>query len=806
MATPALRLLLLPPLAFALVPAQAAATSSASLIGRLVDDRGQPITHAQILLINKISGYRQAAQPNAQGRFVFHNVPFNDYHLEVFAKDFQAIHQTVELRTSLPLEVVVPMRPQGATVAVEETLSIVEEHPSTHLDIDQSTIEGIPAPVQSRALESILLATPGFVANDNGRFHFRGSHGQLTFVVDGIPLSDHTHATYSNSLDPAQVNSLEIITGGISAEYGGKPVAVVNMTTRSGLGTPKGFAGEVSLGAARFSTREVGITVQGGTDRFGYFVTSAASRSDRFLDPVDFRNFHNSGETGRLFSRFDWVLGDRDTLRFSASGGKTTRDVVNLASQQAAGMNQRVTTQDANASLGWSHLFSANQSLDVSAYGRRATSRLTPSHNLEVGFSEGGPDFPVWASQDRSLENWGAQVAFNQRFFAESTFKAGLQYVAFPIREQFRFAITSDAYVTDPDSPLHAYTPAGGGAIWDFNARLTPTLASAFAQTDLHLGDLFLALGLRYDAWTLAGVRDAELQPRLGISYRIPSTRTILRASYDRLLITPDRENLALSSSHEAAELGEHEEGPEHEHGSHQVRPEVQDAWNVGLEQQFGGWGRLNLDYWGRKGRNTADVEQFLNTGIEFPIALAHGFFHGFNLRFDVTSQMGFSAYLSVGKTRALVEGPTTGGLEVHTGDHEHGEAQGRFPIDHDQKLSAQLGLRYEKAGWWAQILGRHDSGLVAGDPDEAEGNPDLEFGLAHIRFDANDLVWRVKSRTTWNVGLGKTFQLGDHRMEVSGNLLNAFDAKSLYNFLSHRGGTHVFPPRTWAFRVKYAF
>lgn len=798
MPTQALRFLLLPSLAFTLAPSLSASASGASLSGRLVDERGRPVTQAQVLLINRISGYREVAQPNGQGRFMFYNVPFNDYHLEVFAQNFQAIHQTVELRASLPLEITVPMRPQGAVVAVEETLSIVEEHPSTHLDIDQSTIERMPAAVQSRALESILLATPGFVANDNGRFHFRGSHGQLTYVVDGIPLSDHTHATFSNSMDPAQIDSLEIITGGISAEYGGKPVAVVNMTSRSGLGTPKGFAGEVSLGAARFSTREAGVTVRGGTERFGYFVTGAASRTDRFLDPVDFRNFHNSGETGRLFSRFDWVLGERDTLRFSASGGKTTRDVVNLASQQAAGMDQRVTTQDTNASLGWSHLFSANQSLDLSAYARRATSRLTPSGALAAGFPEGGPDFPVWASQDRSLENWGAQVAFNQRFFAESTFKAGLQYVAFPIQERFRFAITSDAYITDPGSPLYAYTPAGGGAVWSFDGRITPTLASAFAQTDLHFGDLFLALGLRYDAWTLRGVRDAELQPRLGVSYRIPSTRTIFRTSYDRLFITPDRENLALSSSPEAAGLGERV--------TQQVHPEVQDAWNVGLEQQFGAWGRLNLDFWGRKGRNTADVEQFLNSGIEFPIALAHGFFHGFNLRFDVTTQVGFSAYLSVGKTRALVEGPTTGGLEVQAGGHEHPEPLGRFPIDHDQKLSAQLGLRYEKVGWWAQVLGRHDSGLVAGNPDEAQGNPDLAFGLAHIRFDGTDHVWRVKARTTWNIGLGKTLRLGEHKLDVSGDLLNAFDQQSLYNFLSHRGGTHVFPPRTWAFRVKYAF
>ena len=135
----------------------------------------------------------------------------------------------MDVHSQLPLVVPVTLRPEGAVVVVEENLRLVEDHPSTHLDIDKSTIERTPTAVQSRAMESILLATPGFVADENGRFHFRGSHGQMTYVVDGIPVSDQLHATFSNSLDPSQVESMEVITGGISAEYGGKPVVVVNV-------------------------------------------------------------------------------------------------------------------------------------------------------------------------------------------------------------------------------------------------------------------------------------------------------------------------------------------------------------------------------------------------------------------------------------------------------------------------------------------------------------------------------------------------------------------------------------------------
>jgi len=790
---PALPLLTL---ALTALPAQAAA-ASASLTGQLVDDHGRPVVQARVLLINKVSGYRQSVQSDAQGRFGFYNIPFNDYHLEVFAQGLEPVHRTLELRSTLPLELRLALKPQGITVAVEETLSIVEDHPSVHLDIDKSTIERMPAAVQSRALESILLTTPGFIADENGRFHFKGSHGQATYVIDGIPITDQMQATFSNSLDPAQVESMEIITGGISAEYGGKPVAVINMTTKSGLGMDSGLEGELTLGASRFRTTEAGLGVRGGSASFGYFVTAAASRSDRFLDPVNFENLHNQGETGRVFTRFDWLLSDRDTLRASLSGGRTNREVVNLASQQADGMNQRAATGDFNASLSWSHLFSGDLSLDAALYHRHSTSRLDPTRDLAPGFSAGGPDSPVWIRQDRSLENWGAQAAATRRFSGGSTLKAGLQYTAFPIHERFDFAITDNGLVVDPASPLHAYTSSGGGSIFGFDDRIKPVLASAYLQSDLHLGTWLLALGLRYDRFTMRNTEEGLLQPRLGISYKFP-TGTILRASYDRLLITRENENLALSTSQKAWDLGPNAGSP-----VPTLRPETQHSFSYGAEQQLGKHGRIMVDYWEKQSRNASDNAQFLNTGILFPVAADKGIFRGVNVRLDLVPIHGFSAYLSLGKTRAIFQAPLVGGLQLDPPEAAPGE---RFLIDHDQKLSAQLGLRFEEKGFFAQVLGRYDSGLVAADPAEAVGNPDLEFGSAYVRQDAEG-TWRVKPRTTWNLSLGQEVPLGGKRRLILGaDLLNAFDQKGLYNFLSTFGGTHVTPPRTWAARIKYSF
>jgi len=592
---------------------------------------------------------------------------------------------------------------------------------------------------------------------------------------------------------------MEVITGGISAEYGGKPVVVVNLTTRSGLGTPDGFEGEASFGLARFRTAEVGFNARGGKADFGWFVSASASASERFLDPVNFGNLHNHGKTGRLFSRFDWIPSSRDMLRFSLSGGHTDREVANLASQQMRGQNQRAATSDFNASLAWAHLFSPSQILDAAVFYRASRAELTPSEELAEGFGAAGHrDFPYWAGQDRTLDNQGLQVSFTQRWGKENLVKVGLQRIAFPLHERFRFAITDDTLVAGPADPLYPFTPSGGGHLFRFDATLKPTLTSAFLQNDLHLGAFFLALGLRHDTYAVAEVSDRLLQPRLGLSYRFDATGTVLRASYDRLLILREHENLALSLSQQAWDLGPNAGTPRQP-----LRPERQHSYSYGVEQQLGKAGRVMLEYWEKQSRNAGDNLQFLNTGVLFPVGADRGIFRGMNLRLDLVPVNGWSAYLSLGRTRAIFQAPLVGGLQLEAPEAAPGE---RFLIDHDQKLSAQVGLIFEREGITAQLIGRYDSGLVAKDPAEVNGDPDYAFGTGFVRLDAEG-TWRIKPRTTWDVSLGQAWKLsGSREVSVGLNLLNATNEPGLYNFLSTFGGTHVIPPRTLAARVKWKF
>lgn len=771
-----------------------ATAAGATLGGLVLDERGHPVVGAKVSLRNPVSSYRLVAMSDAKGHYTLPNIPFHEYHLEVVAPGFVGLHEDLELRSAVPLRKDLVLKPTGAVVEVVDSANLVEGHPSAHTEIDRTTIELSPAPVQSRAMDSILLSTPGFVADENGRFHFKGSHGQVMYVVDGVPITDQMQATFSNSLDPGQAEGIEVVTGGVSAEFGGKPVAVVNITTKTGLGTPGGFAGDVSAGAARFNTFEAGFGLRGGTDVFGYSATAAASQSDRFLDPVSFDNLHNHGTTGRAFLRLDWLLSSEDTLRLSIFGGDTKRDVVNLPSEQFAGQDQRARTTDANLNVAWNHLLDSTSSLEVSVFGRYAQAQLTPTGDLEEGFVAGGSDSPYWAWQDRSLMNLGGQATYSKRFEGGSNLKAGIQYVQYPIHERFRFAVTQDGLYESTD-PLYAYTPAGGGHIWSFEDRITPRMASAFMQDDLHLSTLILGLGLRYDTYSVKDITQAQFQPRLGAAWHVTSS-TVLRASYDRLMIIRENENLALSLSQQAWDLGPYAgtKVPE-------LRPELQDSLSYGVEQQVGQSWRFVAEYWLKRSRNAADTGQFLNTGVVFPVGMSHGDFHGWNLRAELAPVNGFSGYLSLGRTRARVEAPVVGGLQLDPPEAAPGTW---FLIDHDQKYSGQLGVNWEGSALRLGAVCRYDSGLVAGDP--AGAGSDYAFGLPYVTQDSEG-TWRTKSRTVWNFTSGYSLPLaGKRKVDVGFDLMNAFNKQALFDFMSECGGTHVIPPRTWAAHVKYQF
>ncbi|MBL8112772.1 MAG: TonB-dependent receptor [Acidobacteria bacterium] len=786
-------------------PVAGSMLSSGGVIrGRVVAAGDRPVAGMKITLANAVTGRVMEETSGADGRFTFFNVPPNPYHLHATAAGYGVIEADISVHAGDPLDLALTATPSvSATVDVsDENIPILLEKGSVvkHVDVDKTLIGRAPAAVSSRGLEALVLQTPGFMADENGRFHFQGSHGQITYVVDGNQISDQIHAAFSNSLDPQYVESLEVISGNVPAEYGNKTAAVVNMTTKSGLGSGKAFAGGAFLGAARFGTYEGGLSASGGTDRFGWFLAGAVSQSERFLDPLVFENLHNEGRTGRVFGRFDLANEGFGTIaRATFSAGSAERDVPNLPSQEAAGQDQTTTSRDVLFSLGVTTVPSASLVIEAQASGRLANQTFRPSAG----------DTPITLEQDRDLDNFQALASFSGTAGVH-TWKVGVQGFFWSLREKTSFGITDAAY-NEPGSAeynanLLPYDLSRGGARFRYDGKGSPQDLAFYAQDTIRLGSFTATLGLRGDAYTLDR-EEGSLQPRIGAAYSIEPTGTVVRASYNRLFMTPENENLLLASSREAQALVPPNVLDELGTGALAIRAERQDAFEVGLEQRVGRLFKLSLSYWKRNAKNFSDNFQLLDTGVLFPVTLAEGRLEGADLRVDLARTAGFSGYVSLGTAKAVAVPPFTGGLFVSQEPVEVLDG-GAFRIDHDQKLSAQVGVQYEvpKTGLWLGLLLRHDSGLVTEieDVGEVAADPDIAFGLDYVDFGSDPS--RVKARTVVNFSAGLDFKALGMPLSLQADLLNAFDEKGLYNFLSAFGGTHVIPPRTLAARVKVAF
>src|SRR5262249_36184884 len=159
--------------------------------------------------------------------------------------------------------------------------------------------------------------------------------------------------------------------------------------------------------------------------------------------------------------------------------------------------------------------------------------------------------------------------------------------------------------------------------------------------------------------------------PRLGASYAIPATGTVLRASYGRTMETPYNENLLLSSGLGLNGL----------FGTGDLlKPGKRDQAEFGVQQGFGHWVVADFGYFTNRTDNGYDFSVLFSTPIVFPVAWSRSNIDGFTGRVNLVEHGGFSAFVVMAHTSAVFSPPGVGGilLEAPAGD---------FRIDHDQKF-----------------------------------------------------------------------------------------------------------------------
>jgi len=751
-----------------LLSVPAFAQNVGTITGTVKDQQGLAIPGATVSLVNRVSQANQSAITDEQGRFALNNVAYGTYVLNVSLEGFTPAEQVIEIRSTVPVAREIQLKLGGVQETVNVSADALLETSSTgsHIDLGASLIDQLPTATPSKQLSAMLLSAPGFIPSQNGRIHVRGSHGQIQYVVDGVPLTDEYSEAFANPLDPRYVKSAAVMTGGIPAEYGGKLAAVVDITSKSGLDEPRKVFGNASVNFGRFDAVDGGMTVGGRiTPRVGYFLSGGGNRTDRYLDPPTADNFHNVGHAERFNGKLELRPTDADFIRAVVSVDGSSFETPNRADAELAGVDTTQELTDNSQTVTWLHQLGGTATLDVVAYRRSASATLDALNAI-----------PLAAAQDRSLDHQGVNAAMSATSGAHR-FKAGIQYDRNPVIEHFR--------MTGLDAPFL------------FDGAATGQNLGLFVQdTFSPIDDLHINVGLRYDYYKLV-VEDRALSPRVGVAYHVHNSGTVLRASYNRIFMPPFSENLLLSSSPEARALS-----PNPDESGLDVQPERQHAYEAGIQQALGNRAKIDLAYYRKDIRNLADVDQFLDTTVTFPLSVAKGLAQGIEARLDVPVHRGVSAYVSLSRAKILLTAPLTGGLFLG----EVPPAGEQFYADHDQRWQSQFGVAFEHPSRrvFGSVSGRYDSGIpfeVGEDFDPATFEDPLALTLVDLE------TGRAKPRAIFDAMVGsELYRRGETRLELQGGVLNMFDKAYLLNFLSIFNGTHYGAPRTWTARLKVTF
>jgi hypothetical protein len=823
------------------------------LRGVVLDASGAPAPSARIEISGRSTRYSAQIRSGTDGLFTIPNVPAGSYIVRVTLSGFAArdlevtIHQGVCSEISVRLE----LASQQSSVTVKAGLeNVIDGSAAAVQVVDRERLSSLPALSPDSGLnDAIVYTAPGVVADSNGFFHPSGDHAQVSYVLDGQPISDQRNKVFSTSIPLNAIQTMDVISGSPAAEYGDKTSLVINATTRSGLGQKPSGSFLAKYGS--FGTVGEEATFGTGGARWGNFLAANSERTGRFLDSPEFWPMHDAGNTATIFDRFDFQRGAKDAVHLNVMAARNWMQVPNTYDQ--ARQDQRHKVISFNVAPGLEHSFDARTLATVNAFFRRDRVRYFPSRNPF-------DDSPATVAQDRSLSNLGIHASVSGAQ-GRHGWKAGLTATRTRLEEAFSLGITDPAYnapctgealaMNDPSQctaagfqpnpdfvqALAAFDLSRGGRMYEFHGSAAIRQLALFGQHSMTLGDVTVTIGIRFDRYRGLTSGDA-VQPRGAFSYLLRRTSTVIRAGFSRTMETPTNENLVVSSSTGSGGLASNLLGGAAEQRA--IGVGTRNQYDAGIGQAIGRWLIVDVNYFRKYTRNAFDFDALFSTPIAFPIGWRRSKLDGVSGRISTAKIRGLRVFATMGHANARFFGPENGGIIFNSA-----LTGGVFRQDHDQVYQQNVNVRYQRPhnGWHVDFTWRYDSGLVVGAVNTLEDALSLtadqqsmigfycggeraslshpithcdsaQYGATRIGIPAPGTANpdhnppRTRSRHIFSIGAGtdNLFRTERFRTILRFTVANLTNEAALYNFLSPFGGTHWAPPRMYEVRAGWAF
>jgi hypothetical protein len=287
-------------------------------------------------------------------------LPAGNYTLVSSFIGFKSFSQSIELNKNITLNIELQKADQNINeviISEDKSLEKIESSQMSSVTLTIEEIKKLPAFMGEVDILKTVTLLPGVQSSGEGNtgLYVRGGGpDQNLILLDGAPVYNASHLFgFFSVFNGDAIKSVELIKGGMPAQYGGRLSSVLDISMKEGNNKRYEVEGGLGLIASR-------LTVQGPIvkNKVSFIVSGRRTYADLIAKPFTRKDspFRNSGYYFYdLNAKINWIVGPKDRIFLSGYFGRDKFSFRNQGDSFKAG----IAWGNATATLRWNHLFSS---------------------------------------------------------------------------------------------------------------------------------------------------------------------------------------------------------------------------------------------------------------------------------------------------------------------------------------------------------------------------------------------------------------------------------------------------------------
>jgi hypothetical protein len=210
-----------------------------SIVGKVQNAAtGEPIEKASVRVVRKSAQLDRTVTSELNGKFSLQGLPPGSFEIAISKPGYltEQLNLSLAPRQVVELEVLLRSAIEGRqTVEVNGIIDQLDTgRAQTSVALGRTELEQAPDAYKADITRLVTQFVPGAVAGHDNFVHLKGNELSLHQFVNGVAFLDNPHAHFTPSYSPQVIESVNIITGGMPAEFGNRLGGVLDIVTKSG--------------------------------------------------------------------------------------------------------------------------------------------------------------------------------------------------------------------------------------------------------------------------------------------------------------------------------------------------------------------------------------------------------------------------------------------------------------------------------------------------------------------------------------------------------------------------------------------